>query len=488
MTGLSDMAEFDQAVQAMAQRLDLIRLRISVPGFSDSRLLADALAGLRDSVEELAVSGEEMRAQRDALAAQRAELEARHGWHRALVDLLPGAYLVTDCEGLIEDASRQAADLLNAERHRLAGKPLAVFVAPTHQVAFRALLGRAAGRGPAARAGAARGRESDTARGGAAPGSAERGGAERGREELEIDISPRGRAPMTVSLYVAAVPGDPAGRLHWLLRDASERAAARARIASLERELTATTAPGHALRAASRELASIRVAATDLEGALTRVTDLVEKGVEPAGAAGLLLAESQPAGQGEPPWPAYGRMSSVCSAEWAVGEGPHLDCLREREPVVTGDLADDGRWPALAAAHRIGAPGAPPRSVLVVPLDGGGAPTGALSVGAAAPDAFGDEEIAGLTDLAETAAAAVANVRAYHGATRLAEQMAEAMASRAVIEQAKGVLMARRRVRPDEAFGLLRGLSQSTHRKLRDVAGELVRGAAADPGTHTASG
>ncbi|NNH24853.1 ANTAR domain-containing protein [Pseudokineococcus marinus] len=48
------------------------------------------------------------------------------------------------------------------------------------------------------------------------------------------------------------------------------------------------------------------------------------------------------------------------------------------------------------------------------------------------------------------------------------------MASRATIEQAKGVLMARRGCSADEAFALLSSASQASGRKLRDLAAEVV--------------
>jgi AmiR/NasT family two-component response regulator len=48
------------------------------------------------------------------------------------------------------------------------------------------------------------------------------------------------------------------------------------------------------------------------------------------------------------------------------------------------------------------------------------------------------------------------------------------MSSRATIEQAKGVVMARHRCSPDEAFHLLVQESQHKNRKLRDVAADLV--------------
>ncbi|MEU4675277.1 ANTAR domain-containing protein [Amycolatopsis sp. NPDC023774] len=49
-------------------------------------------------------------------------------------------------------------------------------------------------------------------------------------------------------------------------------------------------------------------------------------------------------------------------------------------------------------------------------------------------------------------------------------QLREALRTRGVIEQAKGVLMAQRRCGPQEAFDVLVTLSQDTNVKLRDVA------------------
>jgi len=63
-------------------------------------------------------------------------------------------------------------------------------------------------------------------------------------------------------------------------------------------------------------------------------------------------------------------------------------------------------------------------------------------------------------------------------ALRLAEQMRQAMETRAVIEQAKGMLIAAQGCTPDEAFQLLARASQRTNRKLRDIAASMVEGAA----------
>ena len=68
----------------------------------------------------------------------------------------------------------------------------------------------------------------------------------------------------------------------------------------------------------------------------------------------------------------------------------------------------------------------------------------------------------------------VANAHAYWASFELTRHLTAAMASRAVIEQAKGILMAVHRFSADDAFDRLRRQSQSENRKLRSVAADLV--------------
>ena len=58
-----------------------------------------------------------------------------------------------------------------------------------------------------------------------------------------------------------------------------------------------------------------------------------------------------------------------------------------------------------------------------------------------------------------------------------------AMRSRAVIEQAKGILMSQRRCDASEAFSLLAEASQRSNRKLRDITRSLVAGVSGAPGS-----
>jgi AmiR/NasT family two-component response regulator len=68
------------------------------------------------------------------------------------------------------------------------------------------------------------------------------------------------------------------------------------------------------------------------------------------------------------------------------------------------------------------------------------------------------------------ACAAIANGRRYVEARRLAGQLAGALDSRAVIDQARGMLMERRGISAEEAFGELVRESQNTNTKLREIA------------------
>jgi AmiR/NasT family two-component response regulator len=79
-------------------------------------------------------------------------------------------------------------------------------------------------------------------------------------------------------------------------------------------------------------------------------------------------------------------------------------------------------------------------------------------------------------ELATTASVVLANVAAYWEAFELGQQLGEAMQSRAIIEQAKGILMARSPdLDADGAFDLLRKASQRENVKLREVAERIVR-------------
>ena len=96
---------------------------------------------------------------------------------------------------------------------------------------------------------------------------------------------------------------------------------------------------------------------------------------------------------------------------------------------------------------------------------------------------FGDEPLDEhavelLQTFASYAAVSLANASLFASTAALAGQLQSAMQSRAVIDQAQGVLVAQLHCTPEEAFQHLAKLSQHTNRKLRDLAADIVQQAA----------
>jgi AmiR/NasT family two-component response regulator len=100
--------------------------------------------------------------------------------------------------------------------------------------------------------------------------------------------------------------------------------------------------------------------------------------------------------------------------------------------------------------------------------------SGALNIYARRPDAFDEASRAVATRFAPYAAVATGNLYAYQSARGMADNLQKALESRAVIDQAKGILMERHKLTADQAFQVLARVSMTTNRKVRDVADHLV--------------
>ncbi len=157
-------------------------------------------------------------------------------------------------------------------------------------------------------------------------------------------------------------------------------------------------------------------------------------------------------------------------AQYDSGKGPCLDAFRHGRTYRIESTASDANWPEFSRAA--GAKGI--MSTLSLPLIVEDRSLGALNLYSRAEASFGDEEAQVGMAFATQAAVAMANAQAYWEAKEVADQLGEAMKSRAVIEQAKGILMAAQGCTPDQAFDLLVKASQRSNRKLRDIAIEIV--------------
>ena len=162
------------------------------------------------------------------------------------------------------------------------------------------------------------------------------------------------------------------------------------------------------------------------------------------------------------------------------GSGVSLEALARNRPVTCTleDLAR--RWPDLAAeAERHGV-----TTVIAIPVGVASQPVGVLTLYVTHPDVLELQPTESVARaLAAHAAVILRNATLFAAAQARVAQLAEALETRETIAQAKGVIMARHDCDPDTAFELLRDISQRSHRKLRDVAAEVVTsmGAGARP-------
>ncbi len=222
-------------------------------------------------------------------------------------------------------------------------------------------------------------------------------------------------------------------------------------------------------------LAGLALGHEDLPTAQAELCRIAQRTVPGAEAASLTsFSESGPtAAAASDAWGA-----ELDELQYVEHEGPCLDAGRSGMLFRVRDMAADPRWPSyLPRAVERGA-----RSMVSVPMNVESKTIGALNVYARVPDAFDAEAVSVAEIVAGHASLASQVAATLFAQRRLGDQLREAMRSRAVIEQAKGVIMATTRCGADEAFELLVKQSQHENRKLRDVAEELVERQAGGPG------
>jgi len=210
-----------------------------------------------------------------------------------------------------------------------------------------------------------------------------------------------------------------------------------------------------------------------LDANLYQVAELAVRSVVGADLAGITLLRD-----GKPTTAVFTDPTSpeIDSAQYASAEGPCLDAFRTNAVFRIEDTRTETRWPEFAKAaadHGV-------LSTLSLPLSAGTGALGALNLYSNAVNGFDDDDSAVV--FGSEAAVVLANAQAFWAARQLAEDLETALASRAVIEQAKGLIIGVRRCSADAAFEVLVKQSQYENRKLRDVAEEIVRNAATDPG------
>lgn len=182
-------------------------------------------------------------------------------------------------------------------------------------------------------------------------------------------------------------------------------------------------------------------------------------------------AASKAAGSQPAPSPCVAPPAAqVDEIQYGTDEGPCLDALRTGTVVRVDDLAQEERWDSYrphAVAHGV-------VSSLSLPMAVEGEMLGALNLYSAVPAAFvGQPGIHAAAFAERSAAALTVTLRQVHHA-QVQHQLADAMVSSSIIDQAIGILMGQQRCTAGAAFDLLRQASQNRNRKLREIATEII--------------
>jgi GAF domain-containing protein len=205
----------------------------------------------------------------------------------------------------------------------------------------------------------------------------------------------------------------------------------------------------------------------DLEAALTELTKSIIA-VLGASGSGVTMAED-------------GKLHFVTAVSHASGElernqeeyqaGPCRDAYDTGEVVRVTDVREEfHRWPEFSAtAIRVGVAG-----VAGIPMRLADEIIGALNVYSPVPRTWSDEDIQVAVVLADVATSYVVNASKLRQQEQLSEQLQEALESRVVIEQAKGITAQQNAVTVDNAYQLIRRHARNNNASLRQVAEAIV--------------
>ena len=221
------------------------------------------------------------------------------------------------------------------------------------------------------------------------------------------------------------------------------------------------------LEDAVRTLSRLLLAEETLEETHGRVASLACRTLPPCDLASLTMIT---AGRPSTPVQTDPLAADLDSVQYRSRRGPCLEAYAAGR-IVREKIAEQAeRWPEFSdVAQKVGV-----RSVLAVPLAINDQPLGALNL--YSKSSAGYDKAAEETALlfSQQAAVACANAQVYWRTFTLTEHLREALESRDVIGQAKGILMARRNCTSEAAFEMLRQASQHRNIKLREIADQVV--------------
>jgi hypothetical protein len=252
-------------------------------------------------------------------------------------------------------------------------------------------------------------------------------------------------------------------------------AAAGARDAATRRRVGAT--PNTRLASAFAAIAENLLAADSFDQVLQRIAQAAVSTVAGCDMASVTVSEQ---GSYQTAATTNAAAASVDQAQYDADEGPSLDAIEA--PLVYAHSFPDIRWPRLASRPaELGAQSAASYRLAAANAtsDGTG---GSLNTYGTEVDAFGDEAQQIALILAAHASVAAGAVRERDALQDLAHNLKEALMSRDVIGQAKGILMERLNLSAEDAFDVLRRSSNQLNEKLTAVALDLAESVASRSG------
>ena len=215
------------------------------------------------------------------------------------------------------------------------------------------------------------------------------------------------------------------------------------------------------------ELATIRSGADPRDSVLQQVATLATRTIPGVGEASVTLVEDA-----DPRTAAWTGSLAVelDERQYRAGFGPCVDASLSGQTILIDSHDDHSPYPFFTdACRRHGV-----RYVLSAGLPTTQELVGALNLYTRDEQPVDNASIALAQAFAGVTAAAAANAALHRSTARLVDQLQNAVASRGVIEQAKGLVMGQLHCSPQDAFDVLVRASQHQNRKLRDVAAALV--------------
>lgn len=210
------------------------------------------------------------------------------------------------------------------------------------------------------------------------------------------------------------------------------------------------------MAAALGDLAVTLQGQPDIQSTLKVVIEAIVDLIPEASWAGISVVER---GSISPVMPADAVAEELDRLQNDLGEGPLFDALEELPTLHLPDFRTETRWPAfIETATRRGV-----HCMLSFRLFVNSGSLGVLNIYGPRPGVFSADSLTTGEILAQHVAVALAGAEAE-------EQFQQAIASRDIIGQAKGILMHRDKLTALQAFATLTKASQETNMKLVDVA------------------